>query len=95
MYAFPAFCALFLRKTAKNERVKSLSSHERSSFQTRTENTYERKQTYNKTIRYTARRAKLRGGLRHRHSGKGTHQLSWWVFIILRLRLVPPKAGRA
>ena len=26
---------------------------------------------------------------------KGTHRLSWWVFIILRLRLVPPKAGRA
>ena len=26
---------------------------------------------------------------------KGTHQLSWWFFIILRLRLVPPKAGWA
>ena len=26
---------------------------------------------------------------------KKNHQLSWWVFIILRLRLVPPKAGRA
>ncbi len=26
---------------------------------------------------------------------KVTHQLSWWFFTILRLRLVPPKAGRA
>ena len=32
---------------------------------------------------------------RMRPEKKVTHQLSWWVFIILRLRLVPPKAGRA
>ena len=96
MYAFPAFCVLFLRKTAKNEWVKSLSSHERSGFQTRTENAYERKHTYNNPSNTQPAAQNCAAGCAIGIQGtKGTHQLSWWFFIILRLRLVPPKAGRA